>query len=98
MSYDASKFECVESKTEINKRDNDLNEAEEIEKLKNEVRRLETEVKEKDHVIEVFIEKAHSAQKQIAAIYFLLGVVFATTVFFFIKLRKVQKKKNMFMA
>ena len=59
---------------------------------------MKKELAEKDHVIEVFIVKANSAQKQIAVIYFVLGVVFATTVFFFLKVHKMEKKKRSYMA
>lgn len=85
-TYVASKLSCYE------------NTYDKIYRLTKDVERMKKELAEKDHVIEVFIVKANSAQKQIAVIYFVLGVVFASTIFFFLKVHKMEKKKRSYMA
>lgn len=99
MAYSISKLECPDTGDDENvgnvaKVENEAGGATELEKLTKEVEKMKEELAEKDHVIEVFIEKARSAQKRIAVIYFVLGVVFSVTIMLFVKVHKMEKRQR----
>lgn len=98
MEYSISKLECPDNGDEnvenVAKVENEAGDATELEKLTKEVERMKGELAEKDHVIEVFIEKARSAQKRIAVIYFVLGVAFSVTIMLFVKVHKMEKRQR----
>lgn len=78
--YDVSRLKC-NSGARVRARDT------ETDGFIDEVENLKRELADRDKVLEVFIVKARSAQKWIAVIYFILGVVFTLTVLLLLKVR-----------